>query len=354
MNFINNRSTVFVALILILAVAVVSAGCGTGKAKTSGADGSASSSGTASTPDSSGSAAKAAVTLPETLRVGFISANNSPTITGPEGWAQSKGDIASELQKYGVKEIKYLPFPNGPNLNEALASGSLDVGILGDTPAINARANGLATRLINIAQSGMNAWLITRADGPKSLAELNGQKVATAEGSYMSRYLNGLLKEQGLGKDVKVVHLLPPDGESALARGDIAAFAYPTGFGPLMIKKGYVSIDEAAKHPHLRGSSVTVAAESFLQDYPEFAKIWNGLKRKAVQEIRTKPDEYFELYAEASGYPLDVVKASFDIDQWPEEDFPAEGLQLLEETKAYLVAHGLAKKDFDLNDWIYK
>lgn len=81
----------------------------------------------------------------------------------------------------------------------------------------------------------MNAWLIAKADGPKTLADLKGKKVATSQGSYMSRYLTSLLKEQGLDKDVKILHLLPADGEAALSRGDIAAYAYPTGFGPLLL-----------------------------------------------------------------------------------------------------------------------
>jgi len=350
MNFKTQRSSCGSVFVLILALAILLAGCGAEASQSP----SAGAGGSASSPAAAGGSPQASGTLPEKLRVGFISPNNKTTITGPEGWAQSKGELESELQKYGVKEIQYLSFPNGPNLNEALASGSLDVGILGDTPAISAKANGLPTRLINIEQSGMNAWLVAKPDGPKTVAELKGTKVATAEGSYMSRYLNGLLKEQGLDKDVKVVHLLPADAEAALARGDIAAYAYPTGFGPLLIKKGYVAIDEAAKHPNLRGSSVTVAAQSFLEKYPDFPRIWNGIKRRAVQEIEAQPDAYFQLYADASGYPLDVVKASFDIGQWPEEDLPEEGLKLLEGTKSYLVSQGLAKKDFDLNEWIYK
>jgi ABC-type nitrate/sulfonate/bicarbonate transport system substrate-binding protein len=352
---IRHLTLVLVAFFIVLAV--LSSGCGNrvtgsggaGRSETA-APSDASASGEAASPD----AGTTAGTLPEKLRVGFISANNKETITGVEGWAQSKGTLASELKKYGVREIRFIPFPNGPNLNEALASGSLDVGIYGDTPAINARANGLPTRLINISQSGMNAWLIARTDGPKSVAELKGTKVATAQGSYMHRYLIGLLEEHGLVGDVKVLHLLPPDGEAALARGDIAAFAYPTGFGPLMIQKGYAAIDEAARRPDLRGSSVTVATDKFLEDHPDFPKIWNEIRRQAVREIREHPDEFYRLYAEASGYPLDVVKASFTLEQWPEEDFPEDGLQLLEGTKTFLVEQGLARENFDLNDWIYR
>lgn len=303
-------------------------------------------------PSTSTLASGAQIALPETLRIGFISASNNKTITGPEGWAQSKGYLESELKKYGVKEFKYFNFPNGPNLNEAITAGTLDVGIYGDTPAINGKAAGLKTRLINITQINMNTWLIAKADGPKNLADLKGKKVATSQGSYMSRYLTSLLKEQGLDKEVKVLHLLPADGEAALSRGDIAAFAYPTGFGPLLLNKGYTAIDEAAKHPILQGSSLTVVTEDYLSKNPQFPKLWNDIRTKAVKEIRENSEEYFKFYAEVSGYPLDVVKASFKIEQWPIEPSTADGLKLIEETKKFLVDQGLAKKDFVIMEWL--
>ncbi|MBP1961729.1 ABC transporter substrate-binding protein [Paenibacillus aceris] len=336
----KQRTLKAASLVIILSLfTVLLAACGANSEKTAA-------------PARANAAPNANISLPETLRIGFISANNNKTITGPEGWAQSKGYLESELKKYGVKEFKYFTFPNGPNLNEAISAGTLDVGIYGDTPAINGKAAGLKTRLINVTQVNMNAWLVAKADGSKSLDDLKGKKVATSQGSYMSRYLTSLLKEKGLDKDVKILHLLPADAEAALSRGDIAAYAYPTGFGPLLLKKGYVAIDEAANHPLLQGSSLTVVTEDYLAKNPQFPKLWNDLRTRAVKEIRENNEEYFKFYAEASGYPLDVVKASFKIDQWPVEAALPDGLKLIEETKKFLVDQGLAKKDYAIKDWL--
>ncbi|MED4601714.1 ABC transporter substrate-binding protein [Paenibacillus validus] len=336
------------ALLLTSVFAWALSGCGTSGSKQPAA-------GDAAAPaQGAGQTSEAKTTLEPKLRIGYISPNNKGTITGVEGWAQKKGYLESELKKYGVTDVSVKSFPNGPNLNEALASGALDVGIYGDTPAINARAVGLKTKLINITQSGMNAWLVAKADGPQKVEDLKGKKIATADGSYMSRYLKGLLQEKGLDKDIKVVHLLPADGEAALARGDIEAYAYPTGFGPLIISKGYKAIDEAKSHPDLRGSSVTVASEDYLSRNPGFVQVWNGVRQKAAKEIQSNADEFYKLYAESSEFPLDVVKASFDISQWQVEDFSADSLKLLEGTKKYLFDNGIIKKDFNLNDWIYK
>ncbi|MFC0215962.1 ABC transporter substrate-binding protein [Paenibacillus chartarius] len=347
----KKKGTWLLPAALILSTALGLAGCGKTDTKTAAASGAAAS-GAASPAAAAATAAK----FPEKLNIGYISANNSQTITGPEGWAQEQGKLQQELGKYGVKEFKYIPFPNGPNLNEAMTAGQVDIGIYGDTPAINGRSAGLKGRLINISQSGMNAWLVTKeGSGISSVADLKGKKVATSQGSYMNRYLVGLLKEQGLDKDVKLVHLLPPDGEAALARGEIAAYAYPSGSGPAILKKGgYTVIDEAKKHPALRGSSVTVVREAYLKDNPEFPKVWNQLRKDAIADAKKNVEPFYQLLAKTTGFSVEVVKESYPFDQWKEEDLAPDAIQLVEGTKAWLVQEGLAKKDFALDEWIYK
>ncbi len=285
-----------------------------------------------------------------TLRLGFISSTNKVPI-GPTGWAIHQGILKPELQKAGISDVRMVGFPNGPDLNEALVAGQVDLGIYGDAPALVAKAKGIKTRLINQEQVGMNVWLLAKKNGPRSIAELKGQKVATSRGSYMHRYLLGLLQESGLTQDVTVVHLLPRDAQVALERGDVAAFAAPTGLGPLLLSKGFPLIDEAAKHPNLPGTSVTVATDAFLAQHSDFPQKWNQIAKEAVKDIKANQEEYYKFHAEATGYPLDVVKASYPLDQFPEEPLPAKGLELLEGTKKFLVSQKLAKSDFKLTDW---
>lgn len=285
-----------------------------------------------------------------TLRLGFISTGYQVPI-GSAGWAIHQGILKPELQKAGISDVRLENFPNGPDLNEALVAGEVDIGVYGDTPAIVARAEGIKTRLINQEQVGMNVWLLAKKNGPHSVAELKGQKVATSKGSYMYRYLIGLLQESGIAKQVTVVHLLPRDAQVALERGDIAAYAAPTGTGPLLLAKGFPLIDEADTHANLSGTSVTVITEAFLAKHPDFPQKWNAAITKAVKDLKANPQAYYKFHAEVSRYPIDVVRASYPLDQFPEEPFPTKGLELLEGTKKFLVSQGLAKSDFKLTDW---
>lgn len=287
-----------------------------------------------------------------TVRFGFISSSGGKVPTGPAGWAIKKGILKPELQKIGISEVRLVNFPNGPDLNEALVAGELDIGVYGDAPALVAKARGIKTRLIGQEQVGMNVWLVAKKNGPRSVAELKGQKVATSKGSYMHRYLLGLLQESGLSKAVTVVHLLPRDAQAALERGDIAAYAAPVGSGPLLVSQGFPVIDEAAKHANLSGTSVAVATEEFLAKHPDFPKQWSQAIAQSVRDLKANPQEYYKFHAEVSRYPVDIVQASYPIEQFPEEPFSSKGLELLEGTKNFLVSQKLAQSNFPLTDWV--
>jgi len=189
-----------------------------------------------------------------TLRFGYVGSTTRPA--GPSGWALYKGLLQKHLAPLGFDNISTHAFPNGPDLNEALLGGALDIGSYGDTPAMVCYANNLASRLISMDAVGINAWLVTPKNGVSSVAELKDKVVATALGSYMHRYLIGALQAEGILKDTRIVYMLGRDSEVALARGDIAAYAAQNELGPTLVSNGYPLIDQAIDHPSLRGCAV--------------------------------------------------------------------------------------------------
>jgi NitT/TauT family transport system substrate-binding protein/sulfonate transport system substrate-binding protein len=285
------------------------------------------------------------------LRIGYVGTTQP---TGPLGWAKRKGILERELQKAGFKDITFARFPNGPDLNEALVAGQLDVGFLGDTPAIVLRAKGVETRLIRITQFNTTAWLVAKKNGPRTLAELKGQKIATQKGSYMHRYLLGLLNEAKIAKDVKVVHLMTTEAKSALERGDVAAYATSSDLGPFLKSQGFPVIDSSANHNGLSGTSLVIATENFLAKQPDFPEKLNAVLTEATKDLKANSEEYYKYHAETTKYPLEIIKVSYPLKQISEEPLPPEGVKLLEGTKNFLVSQGLAKSNFQLTDWVAK
>lgn len=286
-----------------------------------------------------------------TLRIGYV-ATGQPT--GPLGWAKQKGILDRELPKLGYKDATFTRFANGPNLNEALVAGQLDVGFLGDTPAIVLRATGYKTRLIRITQFDVIAWLVTKKNGPRKIGDLKGQKIATQKGSYMHRYLLGLLSDGKIAKDTTVVHLLTTEAKSALERGDIAAYAASSDLGPFLKSQGYPIIDSSANHQGLSGTSLIVATEGLVAKQPDFPKKFNQIITAAAKDLKANSQEYYKYHADTVKYPVDIIKASYPLKQVSEQAFPPEGLKLVEGTKKFLVGEGLAKSDFSVSDWTAK
>lgn len=285
----------------------------------------------------------------QVLRLGYIGPGKKPA--NATGWALRQGHLQRELAALGFTDVTTRNFPNGPDLNEAFIAGALDVGIYGDTPAIVARSRGLESQLIGFDAVGMNVWLLTPRNGVRSVKELDGKSIGVARGSYMHRYVLGLLKEHGLQKSVKVIHMFPRDGEAALDQGSIAAFAAQIDVGPLLASRGYPVIDEAEQHPTLRGTSVIVASSKLLAAAPGVPAAWTRARRTALQEIRRDSADYYAFHAEVSGFPLDVVRVSHPLSQFPEAAYPAEGLALLDEVKKFLLAENLVSRDFALAQW---
>ncbi len=295
-----------------------------------------------------GTPSKAAIA--ESLRVGFIGTGEHQPI-GAEGWSYKRGLLVPALNKLGFGNVSFIRFSNGPDLNEALSGGSLDVGIYGDTPALVGRAAGLPTRLLNQSVVGLDAWLLVRADGPRGLAELVGKTVATSKGSYMNRYLSGLLLEKHLTDQVKFAHLLPAEAAAALERGDIAAYAAPIASAPLMVAKGARILDRASDHPGLVGSSVTVLSTAFLAAHPSFPSAWNDLRTESVADLKQHLDQYYAWHAETVRVPLEAAKVAYPASVFASEPLADAGLRLLEGTKAFLVEQKLAQSDFSIQDW---
>ncbi|MEF7441833.1 ABC transporter substrate-binding protein [Paenibacillus lautus] len=328
----HKRKRYAILLTLVAAALAFSQGCGTKDQITE-----ASSSG-----------------VPKTLNYGYIGTNALNVPGGAEGWGFHEGIIQEELKKHGIETVNLTAFPNGPDLSESLISGRLDFGSLGDTPAILSRSTGAKTKVITQGSTDSIGYLVAKKGGPASLEELKGKTVATQKGSFHHRYLAGLLKKEGLAKDVKVIHLLRVDAEAALARGEIDAMTNTGVYTLKQIDEGYTLLDDATKHPELYGTSVTVVSEDYLAKYPDFAKAWNEARSKALEDLKQHEEEYYAFLAELQSTKVEYVKKVSPIELIKEVPFTEEGLQLLEGTKAFLIEEKLAETDFALDDWLIK
>lgn len=329
-----------VMIMLVLQACGNNAGSGNSASSAAGGNNTAEAAGSETTT----------ATAPAVLNFGYIGSNKLNVPGGAEGWGFYKGIIQEELKKYGITEVKLTGFPNGPDQTESLISGRLDFGSLGDTPAIIAYASGAKTRLISQSSAHTVGYLIGKKDGPKTVKDLQGKTIAIQKGSFMHRYVVGLLQQEGV-TDYKLVHMLIPDATAALARGDVDATTNLGVPALKLIDEGYTHLDDASKHPDLLGSSATVVSEEYLEKFPDFPKVWNEAREKALADLKQHEDEYYEFLAEIGDTTPELAKQVNPISDIKDTAFTEEGTKLLEGTKNFLVEEKLAKKDFNISDW---
>lgn len=123
--------------------------------------------------------------------------------------------------------IKWVEFTSGPPLLEAMSTGSVDFGSVGDTPPIFAQAAN--ANIVYVAGSPITngqGILVAANSTIHSIADLKGRRVGVAKGTSAHNVLIATLEKAGLTyEDITPVYLSPPDAGPAFANGSIEAWA---------------------------------------------------------------------------------------------------------------------------------
>lgn len=141
--------------------------------------------------------------------------------TGSLNLLRLRGGLEPALAKLGV-QVKWVGFPAGPQLLEALNAGSIDFGHTGDAPPILAQAAGVPFVYVGYepARPRAEAILVPAGSPLKSVAELKGKRIALNKGSNVHYLLVRALERAGVRYDeVRTVFLPPADARAAFEGG---------------------------------------------------------------------------------------------------------------------------------------
>lgn len=211
-------------------------------------------------------------------------------------------------------DVEWKEFTSGPPLLEALSSGAIHVGGVGNTPPIFAAAGQAEFQAIQAATYGGtgDAIVVPPGSAITSVADLKGKTVGVAEGSSANYHLLAQLQKAGLSiSDVEVKDLQPGDALTAFDAGHLDAWAIWEPFtsqgeieaGAEVIANGTDLVNglvfQAASNEALEDPATTAA----LQDYV-------GRIAKAQVWSRTHQEEWAKAWAAETGLPEDVTRAA--------------------------------------------
>ena len=215
--------------------------------------------------------------------------------------------------------IKWVEFTSGPPLLEAMSTGSVDFGSVGDTPPIFAQAAN--ANIVYVAGSPITngqGILVPAHSTIRSIADLKGRKIGVAKGTSAHNVLIATLEKAGLTyEDITPVYLSPPDAGPAFANGSIEAWAIWDPYFAIGEKRQngriLVNASEVAKT-----NSFYLANRDFANSNVQYTRdIVNGLA-EAARWAETHRAEVASALATVTGVPLEVQivaanRASFTI-----------------------------------------
>ena len=227
-----------------------------------------------------------------------------------------KEELESEFQ--GVNfEISWEDYTSGPPMTNNMIAGKLQFAFMGDLPILVNGEKGekeqnydsVFLALDGKGDNGANQALFIPADSPvTSVEELAGKEVGVVLGSSAHRMLELILEQHGLLDDVTLVNQDVSVGLTNIEQNKVAAYAawepYPTlaetnGAGKILVDGSETGVD------YLDG---VVADRTWVEENTEYTVAFLRALEKAHQFIAENPDEAARVFAEATGYDLEVTK----------------------------------------------
>ncbi|MDJ0708185.1 MAG: ABC transporter substrate-binding protein [Leptolyngbyaceae cyanobacterium MO_188.B28] len=255
--------------------------------------------------DTSAPVTTTATATPTEFRIGYQVSPNAELLTKNLGLIEAK---------YPDVDIKWLSFDSGRDVNTAMASGGIDVGLVGSVPVSTGIAQNLSYQVyfIHGVIGDNEALAVTKSSGIASMADLTGKKVAVPFGSTTHFSFLSALKQEGIDpNDLTILDMQPQDMLAAWQRGDIdGGFVWYPILGKMLEADGDLLV--TAKQLAEKGiitADLGVVSKDFAAKYPDFLAGYVSALSEAVQLYRDDPKAASEaLSAEIGLSPEETLK----------------------------------------------
>lgn len=243
---------------------------------------------------------KGTATAPAQLRIGYQKSAVNLVILKQQAVLE---------KRFPNTQIKWLDFPAGPQLLEALAAGSLEFGLTGDSPPVFAQAAGKDLVYVGAepAKPESSAILVAKDSAIHTLADLKGKKIALQKGSSAHYLLVQAVDKAGLQwSDIQPIYLTPADARAAFERNSVDAW---------VIWDPFYAATELAINPRVLATgtglsdnnSFYLASRAFASEHPHALAVLFEELTRADQFVQQHRPEAIKLIAGFSGLDAGVV-----------------------------------------------
>ena len=225
--------------------------------------------------------------MPSQIRIGYQVSANAELLAKAAGLAE-KAFADSKVK------VQYISFNSGRDVNTAMASGGIDVGLIGSVGVAVGIAQDLPYQPYFIhSVIGEAEALVVKKD-INSISDIRGKKIAVPFGSTSHFTFLSLLKLENIPeKELTILDLQPQDMVAAWQRGDIdGGYIWYPNLPKLVEGGGKILVTSADMAD--RGvvtADLGVVRKEFADQYPDAMKKYVEVLDEAVNLYRKTPEE---------------------------------------------------------------
>lgn len=224
---------------------------------------------------------------------------------------KARGNLEARLKAEGVK-VTWTEFPAGPQMLEGLNVGSIDIGVVGETPPVFAQAAGADLVYFGNEPPAPRAEkILVPKDSPiRTLADLKGKRVVLNRGSNVHYLLVRALESANLKySDVEVAYLPPADARAAFERGSLDAWVIWDPFGAAA--EAQVDARILADGTGIANNyNFYIAARPFAQKHPQVLASALEAINETGEWVGRNQKEAAAIVAPQIGLPVEIAEVS--------------------------------------------
>ncbi|EJN22758.1 ABC transporter, substrate-binding protein, aliphatic sulfonates family [Pseudomonas sp. GM78] len=244
-----------------------------------------------------------------------LAANAQTLVVGDQSYnAQAVMEAAGVLDDLPYT-LEWKQFTAGSPVAEALNVGSLDIGLLGDAPALFLGALGAPIKVIAASRQNLDgvAILVRKDSSIHSLADLKGKRAAIWKGSWSQQLLLTALDNAGVPRDsLDLRYLSALDASHALDGGSVDVIA---------TWEPYVTQQERQGARILATADGLIPAQSFIAANANSVDAKRGQISDFLQRLRkarewtlqnpANTDAYADAWAKRTRADAEIARAWF-------------------------------------------
>jgi NitT/TauT family transport system substrate-binding protein len=236
-------------------------------------------------------------------------------------------DAQGYFKQQGLN-VELVPVSSAAERDQLMATQQID-GQLNDlvsTVLFNAQSPKI--KIVRKARQAFpNAaeyWILTNNPAIKSPQDLKGKDIAISQNSVIEYVTQRLLEAEGLSAaDIKTTNVPSiPTRLQLLQQNQVAAATLPDPLASLAIQQGARVVVDDTKHPEYSISVISFRTNIVAHRADDIKKFLAAYDQ-AINDIRTKPDQFRNLLIEKSRVP-DALKDKYQFPPFPGPSIPTQ------------------------------